>query len=221
MSETFFNILLALHIIGGTVGLICGILVFSLKKGTRPHTVLGKIFIPGMLLAGFSSLLLAVLHPNTFLFMVGVFTVYMVGTGARAISSKSPLTNQPIDRMLQLGMVCSGLSLGYLGTVGVFDGNYFGIVYVVFATIGLLMVMQDFNGSKSNPTDKKAHIRKHLQRLGGGFIASATAFLVVNLRELPEWLPVWLLWLLPTLLISPLISYHSKKYNPTQKSLAP
>jgi uncharacterized membrane protein len=216
MNETFFNILLALHILGGTVGLVCGILIFILGKGTRLHAILGKMFIPGMLLAGITSLIMAIMHPNSFLFMVGVFTVYLVGTGARTISSKNPNADQPLDRILQLGMVCSGLSLGYLGTVGVLNGNNFGIVYLVFASIGLLMVMQDFRYSRRQKLDKKAYLRKHLQRLGGGFIASSTAFLVVNLRELPDWFPVWALWLLPTLLISPLISFHSKKYKPTQ-----
>lgn len=218
MTESFFNALLALHILGGTVGLICGTLVFSLRKGNKPHRILGKIFIPGMLIAGFTSLFMAVIHPNTFLFMVGIFTIYLVGTGARAISTKRPLANQPLDRLLQLGMVISGLSLGYLGTMGVVNGNNFGIVYMVFATIGLLMVMQDFKSSRITNPDKKAFLRLHLQRLGGGFIASATAFLVVNFRNLPDWLPVWVLWLLPTLIISPLISHYSKKHTPLPKT---
>lgn len=217
MIESLFNVLLGLHILGGTVGLICGTLIFSLQKGSKTHRILGKLFIPGMLLAGFTSLFMAIIHPNTFLFMVGIFTIYLVGTGARAISSKSPLANHALDRLLQLGMVVSGLSLGYLGTVGVINGNNFGIVYIVFALIGLLMVMQDFRNSKSQNPSKKTYLSLHLQRLGGGFIASTTAFLVVNFTELPDWLPVWVLWLLPTLLISPLISHYSKKYTPKPK----
>lgn len=217
MIESLFNVLLGLHILGGTVGLICGTLIFSLQKGSKTHRILGKLFIPGMLLAGFTSLFMAIIHPNTFLFMVGIFTIYLVGTGARAISSKSAIASQPLDRLLQLGMVISGLSLGFLGSVGVVKGNYFGIVYIVFALIGLLMVMQDFRNSKSQNPSKKTYLSLHLQRLGGGFIASTTAFLVVNFTELPDWLPVWVLWLLPTLLISPLISHYSKKYTPKPK----
>jgi cell division protein FtsW (lipid II flippase) len=102
--------------------------------------------------------------------------------------------------------------LGYFGVKGILGGNPFGIVYLVFGAIGLLMTFQDIRGA-SKHHDKKAYLRKHLQRLGGGFIASMTAFLVVNVRELPEWFPVWTLWLLPTLLISPLISFWSKVYK--------
>lgn len=217
MYEHFFNILLFLHILGGSIGLFCGILVFLLKKGTQSHGNLGKLFIVGMLLAGITSQVMALIHPNTFLFMVGVFTIYLVGTGARAILTKSPRSNHSIDRFLQFGMVLAGLVLIFLGTSGVLKGNNFGIVYIVFASIGLAMAVQDIRSSSKQNQDKKAYLRKHLQRLGGGFIASATAFLVVNLRELPDWFPLWALWLLPTLLISPLISFWSKKYK-TQRN---
>ncbi|RIW14116.1 hypothetical protein D0X99_15045 [Algoriphagus lacus] len=213
MSEKFFNLLLLLHIVGGSIGLLCGILVFILKKGTKTHANLGKLFIFGMLLSGVTAQVMAILHPNTFLFMVGVFTIYLVGTGARAIFTKSSRSIHSIDRFLQFGMVLAGLALIYLGIAGVMGGNNFGIVYIVFASIGLLMAVQDIRSASKHSHDKKAYVRKHLQRLGGGFIASATAFLVVNLRELPDWLPVWVLWLIPTLLISPLISFYSKKYK--------
>lgn len=210
MNGIFFNSLLFLHILGGSTGLICGLLVFILKKGTHRHANLGKVFILGMLLTGITSQLMAVIHPNSFLFMVGVFTLYQVSTGARAIYTKSYRAHHSIDRFLQFGMVIAGLSLIYLGIKKLWVGDLFGIVFVVFAGIGLLMAFQDIR-STAIPHDKKAYIRKHLQRLGGGFIASATAFLVVNLRDLPDWLPAWTLWLLPTILISPLIFYYSRR----------
>lgn len=215
MIETFFNILLFLHIAGGSIGLLCGIMVFMLRKGNRRHHTLGKLFIFGMLLAGFTSLAMALLHPNSFLFMVGVFTIYLVGTGARTISRKSTLSNSLLDRTLQIGMLLAGLVLIFLGVKGIVGGNNFGIVYVVFASIGLVMASQDIRTATQIPNDKKAYIRKHLQRLGGGFIASTTAFLVVNLKELPDGFPNWLLWIFPTLMISPLISFWSKKYKTT------
>jgi uncharacterized membrane protein len=214
MSDTFFKIFIFIHIVGGTLGLISGILIFSLPKGTQRHKILGKLFIAGMLTAGISSQVLAYIHPNSFLFMVGIFTIYMVGTGARSIATKDPASRSAIDRFLQAGMVLSGLALAYLGIEGLLGGNSFGIVYVVFAGIGLIMVSADLRPAKKIPKDKNAYLRKHFQRLGGGFIASMTAFLVVNIRELPEWLPLWTLWLLPTVLISPLLVQWSNKYKP-------
>lgn len=212
MSDSIFNLLLFLHILGGSTGLICGLLVFILKKGTHRHSNLGKVFILGMLLTGITSQLMAVIHPNAFLFMVGVFTLYQVGTGARAIYTKSYRAHHSIDRFLQFGMISAGIILIFLGVKRLLTGDFFGIVFVVFAGIGLLMALQDLR-STATPHDKKAYLRKHLQRLGGGFIASATAFLVVNLRDLPDWLPAWGLWLMPTIVISPLLFYYSRKHH--------
>lgn len=217
MSENFFRIFLFTHILGGSIGLLTGLLVFILKKGTKIHGNLGQLFILGMLLTGVTALVMALIRPNSFLFMVGVFTIYLVGSGARTIYTKSFRSQHSIDRFLQFGMVIAGLSLIFLGIKRLLNQDLFGIVFVVFAGIGLLMALQDIR-SRATTQDSKAYIRKHLQRLGGGFIASATAFLVVNFRDLPDWLPVWALWLLPTLLISPLISYYSKKHNPKPKT---
>jgi uncharacterized membrane protein len=212
MSEKIFYAFLFLHIVGGSIGLLCGTLVFTLKKGTKTHATLGKLFLIGMLLAGVTSQVMAVIHPNAFLFMVGVFTLYLVGSGARAIYTKSFRAHHSIDRFLQFGMIIAGIILIFLGVKRLLTGDFFGIVFVVFAGIGLLMALQDLR-STSIPHDKKAYLRKHLQRLGGGFIASATAFLVVNIRELPDWLPAWGLWLLPTIVISPLLFYYSRKHH--------
>lgn len=39
-----------------------------------------------MVSTGISSFILTLIHPNVFLFVVGVLTVYLVGTGDRYIS---------------------------------------------------------------------------------------------------------------------------------------
>lgn len=77
-------------------------LVLSLTKGKKLHKALGTLFVFGMMTAEISSLTLANIHPNTFLFMIGIFTLYMTGTGFRFIKSK--LSNPaPVDRILKLG----------------------------------------------------------------------------------------------------------------------
>jgi len=83
--DTFFTIFLVLHIIGGSVGLLTGSINLVMRKGDRKHKMVGRVFVYSMLTAGLSALILSVVHPNYFLFMVGVFTIYMVGTGNRYI----------------------------------------------------------------------------------------------------------------------------------------
>ena len=74
-----FKIFLIIHIAGGSAGLITGLINIIQNKGGKRHKLIGRVFYFSMLMAGFSSLVLSCLHPNHFLFMVGLFTFYMVG----------------------------------------------------------------------------------------------------------------------------------------------
>jgi hypothetical protein len=53
----------------------------------------------------------------------------------------------------------------------------------------------------------------HLQRMTGGYIAATTAFLVVNAQYSPVVLPSVVVWLLPTVILTPLTIAFSKKYK--------
>jgi len=76
-----FKIVLILHIVGGTFGLLTGSINIARKKGDKNHKRIGKLFYVSMLTAVISSLVLSYLNPNYFLFMVGLFTLYMVVSG--------------------------------------------------------------------------------------------------------------------------------------------
>ena len=86
--DILFKTFLALHILGGATGLITGTINMVRKKGDKRHKQAGKIFLYAMLTAGVSSLVLSVLHSNYFLFIVGVFTIYLVSTGERYLFLK-------------------------------------------------------------------------------------------------------------------------------------
>jgi uncharacterized membrane protein len=75
--EALFKIILYIHIAGGTLGLVFSIVAMSVKKGGYYHRLFGKIFAYGMVGAGASSILLSILHPNTFLGAIGVFSLYL------------------------------------------------------------------------------------------------------------------------------------------------
>ncbi len=213
MKDLIFNAFLIVHCIGGGLGLITGTSILFAPKGLKLHRKLGWVFITGMALAGISSLVLAYLHPSSFLFMIGVFTLYLVGTGYRFIHTKSAFHAPNLfDRLLQAGMGISGITLVYSGVRIIFDPNLFGLVFLVFGGIGLTMLTQDIQRGHTPTTSSRGYIPKHLQRLLGAFIASLTAFLVVNLSYLPDFIPSWIYWILPTLSITPLIILWTRRY---------
>lgn len=209
--ELLVKFLLIVHVTGGMIGLLIGSLVMYLKKGDKRHRLLGKIFAITMLSAATSALILAYLNPNYFLFIIGVWTIYMILTGYRALSFKKEqkANYRWFDFLISGGMFCMALIFLTLGVLNLLRGNLFGVVFVVFSSLALLMVYQDRMFYRGKSKFKNNGLIIHLQRMIGTYIASATAFLVVN----NTFLPAVMAWLLPTVVLVPLIMKWSKKYG--------
>lgn len=212
--DTIFTFFLTIHILGGLIGLLSGAINMIIPKGTPRHQKVGRWFVRGMLSAGASSFVLAVLHPNYFLFMVGVFTLYMVGTGQRYLlfKSKSYAVTR-VDWAFTLAMLVASLWFIPLGIIHLWEGNFFGLVFITFGGFGLSYVWLDIKNFRGKSHLKNFWLTEHIQRMVGGFIASSTAFLVVNVKYFPEGIPMFIYWLLPTVLMTPILSKWVKKHQ--------
>jgi uncharacterized membrane protein len=211
-----FQLFLMLHIAGGTAGLITGTINLVRKKGDKNHKLVGKIFTYGMLIAGVSSLVLSVLHPSYFLFIVGVFTIYLVGTGNRYIYLKMLGVNQQpsfLDWAITIGMLITAVLFIVTGVIYLVNQNNFGIVLLIFGILALRFTKTDIENYRGKARVKNYWLLVHLQRLTGAYIAAITAFLVVNAKYAPVELPPVLVWLLPTAILLPLIIMWSKRYK--------
>ena len=209
--EQIFNIFLVIHILTGSIGLFTGSINMIRKKGDKNHRLIGKIFLYSMLTTGFSSLIIAYLHKDDFLFIVGVFTIYLAGTGQRYLGMKASTTGtiaQPIDWILSCSMLVFGLIFMAYGGYLLTSSNTFGIVLCVFGTISLRMVYQDYQNYTGKAIIKNFGLVTHLQRMTATYIAATTAFMVVN----NTFLPAVVAWMLPTIALTPFIIIWSKKY---------
>lgn len=214
--EILFKSFLTIHIIGGLTGLLAGSVNLLMKKGGLRHKKIGNLFVWGMLSAGGSSLILSLLHPNYFLFMVGVFTLYMVLTGKRYLYLKLIGKGRKatwFDWGLSLGMALVSLFLVGLGIIYLIHSISFGFVFIVFGIFGLLFVKEDLSNYREKSIYKNYWLLAHISRMVGGYIASITAFLVVNAKYIPFEFPLFILWIFPSLLLVPFIIKWSKKYG--------
>lgn len=204
-----FKFLLILHIIGGSLSLLLGAFILVRKKGDQSHKLTGKIFFFAMLMAALVALPMSWLHTNYFLFIIGVFTSYMLLSGKRYINKVEATPIASVDWILTSLMLVFALLFIGLGIFNLFNENNFGIVFIVFGSIGLLFVYQDYINFTGKSSVKNFGLTTHLQRMIGSYIASATAFLVVNNTLLPGIVA----WLLPTVIIVPLIIRWTRKYK--------
>ncbi len=208
------TVLLILHIASGTISLLAGTLTMLRRKGGPAHRLTGRIFSYGMLSTGFSALALAILRPNNFLLIIGIFTLYMAGTGHRYIRLRDT-TKQPqfFDWMLSAAMAITALVFVLSGIYLIIKGSLFGIIYIVFGSIGGLFARADWVNFRGKAAEINYWQTAHLQRMTGAFIAALTAFLVVNYHLFPVFIPPWVFWILPTLVLTPIIVRWSRQYS--------
>ena len=214
--ELLYQIILIIHIISGSLGLLTGTINILQKKGGKRHRQIGRLFVFFMVSTGISSILLAILNPNNFQLIVGIFTIYLVGTGDRYMRLRFLGKGQKpifIDWFLSLGMLLSGICFVLWGSYLIYNSNNIGIVLVVFGLIGLNNVINDFKNYTGRYKKKKYWMLVHIGRMMGGYTASLTAFIVVNAQNYPFEIRSLVIWLGPAVLLTPLSIYWSKPYK--------
>jgi hypothetical protein len=85
----------------------------------------------------------------------------------------------------------------------------FGVVFMVFGAGALFFVYQDVQHFRGKAKIKNYYLTTHLQRMIGSYIAALTAFLVVNNTILPGVLA----WLLPSMVLVPVIIRTTIRYK--------
>lgn len=193
------------HAALGGIALLTGLIALLVKKGSKNHILSGKIFFWSMLTSGLVALVVSCLpdHENPFLFAVGVFSVYLICSGYRAIQYKNPTVNLTFDKILAGSMIITGLGMVLVPIIVKSEIN---IVLSVFGIFGIILSIQDFMGFRHLDRLRKSYLQAHLGKMIGGYIAAVTAFIVVN-----QIFPPLIGWLGPTVVLTPIIFYWTRK----------
>ena len=208
--EQIIKILIYFHAFFGGVGLITGLISISVKKGGINHKKAGKIFSYSMIISSLISLFVARMpnHENLFLFLIGIFTIYMVLAGNAALSFKSTKKLQAnyMDKTISGVMLFISVIMFAMGIIGIIQKIDNSILYIFFGTIGSFLTVRDFQTFKSITQNRNAWIKSHIGRMVGALIASVTAFLVAGLH-----IGTLVVWVLPTIIGVPYIVYWTRK----------
>lgn len=208
--EEAIKILVYIHAFFGGVGLITGIGNLILKKGTPLHKKIGKIFSYSMIISSLISLVVAKMpnHENLFLFLIGIFTIYLVLAGNRALTlnGKSKEKANYIDKSISGIMFSISIIMVVIGTIGIIQKIDNHILYVLFGGFGFLLSISDFKTFKTFKENKTAALKSHIGRMIGALIASVTAFIVAGLH-----IGNILAWILPTIIGTGYIIYWTRK----------
>ena len=147
-----------------------------------------------------TSIPLALLGSSILLLLVAVFSFYLVFAGwrfARNYTGKP----QVFDRTAIAAMGLTGLGMWIYAAILARGGSSQWITLTLFGFIALALSLVDARFYRSAGTRGTQRIARHLTNMMAGTIATVTAVVVVNVNTNPEWLD----WVLPTILITPLI----------------
>lgn len=205
--------MLMVHIAGGTIALISGLVAMVTLKGSKPHRLAGKIYFWGMTAVFFGALVLAVFKQLNFLLMVAFFSYYMTVRGYRILYLKKLSHGQKAEPLDWFITIISGiflLSLVVWGVWAIWNGAGMGIVAIAFSLIGLSFFISDVNQFFNPPKEKMHWWYGHITSMGGSYISVVTAFIVVNI-QLPQF--QWMLWMLPGIIGGIIIGRTIRKYK--------
>ena len=205
--EAAIQVLIYIHAAFGSIALLTGLVAVIARKGKTIHKKFGLVFYYTMILSGTSAMLIAVLpnHENPFLFAVGIFSLYFVLTGYRALRFKRKASDLKIDKAIALVMLFTGVLMIVLPVVLLGSIN---IVLGVFGIVGIIFSIKDLRLFKEPKRLRSLWLKLHLGKMLGGYIAASTAFVVVN-----QFIPGVYAWFAPGIIGSVIIVYWNKKIN--------
>ncbi|SFN96414.1 hypothetical protein SAMN04487989_107114 [Bizionia echini] len=206
--EDIIKIAIYIHAFFGGIGLITGIASIIVKKGSKNHKRMGKLFSIGMFTSSLISVPISWMpnHENLFLFVIGVFTMYLVLSGNRALTFKNKAQANWIDKSISGIMLLFSIFMMVFGIYLIFKSNTTSVLFLFFGVFGLRLTCIDFKFFKNPQNSKNAWLIAHLIKMNGALIASITAFVIagVGISNL-------IAWLTPTLLGTIYIVYWKRK----------
>lgn len=207
-----FKLTLIAHIVAGTLALLSGPIAMMKQDGGKIHRLAGKTFYRSMMAVAVSGLGMAWYKSSLFLVLIAMFSFYLTFTGYRALSLKKLHNGVKAGWQDWTALIVCGIFGVFqlmTGVSHVIAGESFGIVSIVFGSIFTLRIYSDYRRFTVDSGDKKTWLYVHIGNMMGAYIAALTAFLVQNIHIEPA----FIVWIAPSVIISPLISVTIGKFR--------
>ena len=200
------DLLLLIHILAGTIALFAAAFAICSEKGKKIHITAGKTYYWGMVGIFLTALPMSIINKEISLFLVAFFSFYLAFAGRRFAQNRTGVASR-IDWIAVGLMIVTGIGMWLLAIFYFIDSNSDYIVLFFFGFISIVLGYTDYKTHKHQEATGKKRIARHLSNMLAGTIAVVTAVLVVNVNMEPQWLP----WILPTVILVPVISWWNWK----------
>ncbi len=204
-----FRTLLVIHITAGAIALTSAFVAAATKTLDLPHKwhiYSGVTFFIGMIVIFVTAIPMAFMKSNVFLFLIAIFSFYLALSGWRYARNRSGAPAR-FDWVIAGLMAVASVCMIFFGVM-IFTGDHsHGITMAIFGCIGAGLSFSDLWGFRRGGVSGKQRIANHSTKMLAGTIATVTAFLVTNFTTHPA----FILWLAPTVVITPFIVWWGKR----------
>jgi len=197
------RMILLIHILGGSVGLVSGAIALYAGKGSKLHRKSGKFFVLAMLTMSLFGALIAVINGPETSVVMGLLAAYLVVTALTTV--------RPLSRWIDIGAMCVALALGVTFIILGFDSLARGMMarngmpvpmMFVFGSIALLSGLSDIRVMRSRIQGKRRLVR-HLWRMCFALFIATASFFLGQIKVIPE--PLRIMPVLVVLALAPLV----------------
>ena len=218
MVAAFVALAFVLHIAGGSVALLSGVVAICARKGGPLHRLAGNVFFAAMLVMAAFAAALAILRPGQIVnLFIAAFAIYLVATawltarrpaGVACAAEKAALgVSIALCAPFALVMVQVATGIALFKTAFAIEGPIL-IALVSFASIIALAALGDARVVIAGGISGRARIARHLWRMCVGLtLATGSAFTNGFARFLPGPYHVPLVFFLPQFIPLVLLAY--------------
>lgn len=210
--------LIPVHVLGGAIAILSGLLTLVVGKGGQLHRKLGRVFVYAMLVMSLTGVVIAIGRPAAAMNIpVALVTAYLVTTAMLTVRPSSERS-----RAVERGAMLVAFALSALSLISAFvsasRGNIaFAFPLVTFALLVMLAGLGDRRMLRAGGLRGNARLRRHLWRMCTGLFIAAASFFLGPARRIPEPLRAAPFRFVPLLVLLTMVSWLWR-YRRTRRS---
>ena len=194
--------LIPLHVIGGAIGIVSGLVALYSLKGAWLHRKSGMLFVYAMLVLSLSGAVIAVGREGAAMNIpAGLVTAYLVITSLLTVHPPSSGSRR-IERSAMLAAFALGAASVVSAMVSAAGGHAgFVVPLLMFAALALSGGVGDRRMLRAGGLQGTARLKRHLWRMCVALSIAAASFFLGPVRRIPEPLRLPALKLIPLVVL--------------------
>jgi len=155
------QILLPIHILAGTIALLCAAMAVSSEKGKKLHVLSGRTYFWCMVAIFLTAIPMSIITSNIFLFLIAIFSFYLAFAGMRFARNRKGVATT-LDWIIVSLMILSGVGMWILAAIYFTNNNSQYIPLLVFGFLAIALGYADFKSHKKQNSHRERKTIKTL-----------------------------------------------------------